>query len=220
MNRFLIFFIILLFPGLIFSGLPVKAQQQQPAPAIQPPGTGAPQSLEPDVMTNIHDIKPPEPAGFDPALLWYILIAVLASALILLLVFLWKRRKRKIKHAVALSLLPEEAALLALDELLDIENIDGKDFYFRLSSILRHYINDRYEINAPEMTTEELLPKMDRLGIDKKLVQCLKELFHTADPVKFADVHSVSARMESDLAFCRKFVKETTPKQEADNTKT
>ncbi|QTA81283.1 DUF4381 [Desulfonema limicola] len=203
-----IFSIILFFPFLIIPVLPVKAQQQPESvtPVQQP--------QEPDVMTNIHDIKPPEPAGFDPALLWYVLIAVIAIALILLLVFLWKKRKKRIKHSVAASLLPEEAALLALDELLDIENIDGKDFYFRLSLILRHYINDRYEINAPEMTTEELVPKMDRLGIDKKLVQSLKELFHTADPVKFAGIYPVASRMESDLAFGRKFVKETTPKEE------
>ena len=228
MRKFIIFFMFLIFsyvilPGLPVEGLTAKAQDQtidNPEPSVQQPGTSgtgtvSPQAQKPDVMTTIHDIKPPELAGFDPAVLWYVLIAVLVIALIVLMIFLWTRRRKRIKHKTTPSLLPEEAALLALDELLDVENIDGKDFYFRLSSILRHYINDRYEINAPEMTSEELLPKMDRLGIDKKLVQSLKELFHTSDPIKFAGVYSVTAKMESDLAFGRKFVKETTKEDES-----
>lgn len=231
MPRLIKIFVFLVIIGFVLPGMPVYSQNQgqpqnqiqaqpqaqQPAPAGQA-GKNS-QAQEPEVMTNIHDIKPPEPAGFDPSILWYVLAAVAALAIIGLLIFLWKRRTRRIKLKTTPSLLPEEAALLALDELLDVENINGKDFYFRLSSILRHYINDRYEINAPEMTTEELLPKVDRLGIDKTLVQSLRELFHASDPVKFAGVHSVASRMENDLAFGRKFVKETTTTGEIEDNK-
>ncbi|GBC60095.1 hypothetical protein DENIS_1039 [Desulfonema ishimotonii] len=165
-------------------------------------------------MADIHDIRPPEPAGFDPAILWYLAGAVAALAFLAGLFYGWKRRKRSPRMTVTPALPPETEAINGLNALSDVQAIDGKDFYFRLSAILRRYIAGRYGINAPEMTTEELLPKLDKAGPERSLLQSLKSLFHTADPVKFAGQYAVTGQMESDLVFARKFVEQTTPSPE------
>ena len=38
-----------------------------------------------------------------------------------------------------------------------IEQGQFEDYYVQLSSIVRHYLEDRFHLRAPEMTTEEFL---------------------------------------------------------------
>ncbi|HHC25429.1 MAG TPA: hypothetical protein ENK58_08490, partial [Desulfobacterales bacterium] len=91
-------------------------------------------------MTDIHDIKLLENIGVDLTLLYYALGAVLILALLFAVFFYLKKRKKRIKEKTIVTLSPDEAAFALLDELTDVEIIDGKEFYFRLSAILRAYI--------------------------------------------------------------------------------
>ncbi len=160
-------------------------------------------------MSDIHDIKPPEKIGIDLTPLYYVLLTVLILAILVIAVIYLKKRKKRKKEKKFVSLPPDELAMSLLDELLDIDNVEGKKFYFQLSAILRGYIQGRYGINAPEMTTEEFLPRVDELGIERGLQQRLRDLFHVADPVKFAGAHAVQTRMRNDLNFVISFVKQT-----------
>jgi hypothetical protein len=161
-------------------------------------------------MTDIHDIKSLEIIGLDPAWIRIAAYTLLAMAVIAAAMYIWKKlKKRRVNH-VAAPLSPDEAALKQLDGLTDIENIDGKEFYFRLSAIMRNYIDGRFGIHAPEMTTEELLPRIDALEIAKEMQKELKELLRACDPVKFAGFPSVISTMKRDLFFAINFVKETT----------
>jgi len=160
-------------------------------------------------MTDIHDIKPPEKIGYDLKWLYYLISGIIIALLLAGIFFFFKYRKRKIQEKQIITLSSDELALKLLDELLDVDNIDGKIFYFNLSAILRNYIQGRYKINAPEMTTEELIPKIDSFGLDRELSQKLRALLHSADPVKFAGVTTVQAKMQNDLLFVIDFVKKT-----------
>ncbi len=178
-----------------------KTDVQQPAPGE------AEQAVR---MSDIHDLKPPEEAGFDPTVLYYAL-AALPVLLILTALFLYLKKRMKKKNDLQnrSTLPPDELAFHLLDELLDVERIDGKVFYFQLSAILRGYIQGRYGINAPEMTTEELLPAIDRSDIPKELQKNVRELLHSSDPVKFAGKPAVQSKMHNDLMLVRNFVKQT-----------
>lgn len=211
---------------LLFFGCFVFAQQDQPA-VTTPPAENAGNSEQPDAggpdpgeeknaveMSDIHDIKPPEEAATDLSFLIYVFGAVLIVAAVFALLFHLSNRTGKTKEKKFVRLPPDETALNLLDELVEVENIDGKEFYFRLSSILRNYIEGRFEFNAAEMTTEELLPKIDKLGTDRKLLKDLKELMLSTDPVKFAGEFAVESKMKTDLAFVRTFVNQTKQKEE------
>jgi len=183
----------------------LQNRKASPPPVPAQPGT----SDDAVPMTDIHDIKPPESAGFDPVILWYVLAAIAILAVLAGIIYWFTHRKKRVKAMTVPSLPPHEAALLALNELSDVENMEGKTFYFRLSAIVRHYLEGRFGINAPEMTTEELLPRIDRLEMDRNLHKSLKNLFQSADPVKFAGAFAVAKNMQEHLLFAIKLVKET-----------
>ncbi len=164
-------------------------------------------------MTDIHDIKPLEVLAADWSWIYYILGAVLILAVIGAIIYYFKKSRTRKLSSVETPVLPHEAALGSLDALADVENMDGKAFYFCLSNILRTYIEARFRINALEMTTEELLPKIDLLGISKEMQQALKALIRSTDPVKFAGAPAAVSKMREHLYFIRKFVEQTAETQ-------
>lgn len=162
-------------------------------------------------MTDIHDIKPIETIGFNPVILWYFALgAVLLLLLAIVFVYWKKRQKKKVLEFVA-TVSPEEAALNLLDTLPPLMNSDGKQFYFELSMILRGYIEQRFAIGAPEMTTEELLSRIPELEIEKGMTRGVREFAHASDPVKFADQPAEIEKMKHHLEFVRLFIEKTTP---------
>ena len=104
---------------------------------------------------------------------------------------------------------PDTQALNDLDALAAETDPDGKRFYFRLSAILRTYVEGRYGVAAAEMTTEELLPAVDRLEWPRELKRALAEFCHASDPVKFAEQPARDEAMADHLAFVRRLVEET-----------
>ena len=115
-----------------------------------------------DRLTDILDIKPPEAFGIHPAwrqYLLYGLLILLAVALVAAAVYFWKRYRRK-KNAPVLAEPAHGKALRLLDELGRKTGVDPRMFYFQLSAILRGYMEARFGIDALEMTSEELLPRI------------------------------------------------------------
>jgi hypothetical protein len=162
-------------------------------------------------LTDIHDIKPALAPGLDLRWLYW---ALAIAAVLGLLAFAWRMWRKRKKPAVAEMAPPpmpaETQALEMLDALAADGDLDPKQFYFRLSAILRRYIERRYAIPAAEMTTEELLPKVDRLPLSLELAQPLKAFCRQTDPIKFAGVGADPNRMAQDMAFAREFVHKTT----------
>jgi len=165
-------------------------------------------------MTDIHDIKPLVDIGID--IPWAV---VLVGILILLMLsaafFYWRylRKAAKIRDVIP-ELPPEANAHRALNKISDVKQLDGKTFYFNLSAILRQYLYERFNMNAPEMTTEELLPQIKTLNLDKDLFDGISRLCQGADSIKFAGLRPQIRQMETDLIFAHKFVDGTALKMD------
>lgn len=109
---------------------------------------------------------------------------------------------------------PGEVALAALrrlhaDRLLDEGRFEA--FYVELTAITRRYIEDRFEVRAPEMTTEEFLSTASgeaRLGDARR--RLLGEFLGQADLVKFARAQPSRPDCEAAFAAAQRFVEETT----------
>jgi hypothetical protein len=161
-------------------------------------------------MTDIHDIKAALAMGHDLRWLYWALAILVFLALAALV---WRRWLKRGKPAAAGSapppLSPDAEALQRLDALAAEEDLDPKQFYFRLSAVVRCYVERRFDMPAAEMTTEELLPRVDRLPMAPELAQTLKAFCRAADPVKFAGAPAEPGRMAHDLAFAREFVRRT-----------
>jgi Domain of unknown function (DUF4381) len=161
-------------------------------------------------MTDIHDIKP---ILYIPADWGWWVWALIALVLLAAGLVWWRwRRRHPVQPAVTVEpLSPHDEAYVKLDALAQGEGIAGKLYYFRLSAILRHYMERRFGLPAAEMTLEELLPELACLPLGADLVQPLKSFCRAAELIKFADAPVDSASMARDLAFVRTFVQRTTP---------
>lgn len=162
-------------------------------------------------MTDIHDIKPliiPD-WGMDwgTALPW-LLLGIALLGLLFLFYYFWRKRGRQATDA-QVEVSPYEQAINGLEELSAEDFSAARDFYFALSAIFREYLEGRFQLPAPEMTSEELLPAINGLEIDRSLKTGAKEWIQFSDLVKFADLPASRGRMESDLNFVKAFVEKT-----------
>lgn len=86
------------------------------------------------------------------------------------------------------KLLPHEKALQKIEKIkaehLD-KDADQKEYYTELTDALRQYLEDRFDIRAKEMTSSEIISKLENEEDQSKIAE-LREVFETADLVKFA----------------------------------
>ena len=136
------------------------------------------------IPTDIRDIKPPVDIP-DPWLWRWVLLSGLAAALIVLIIVgLFKRKKAAAAEVVVIP--PHIRAKQRLAEALRFIS-DPNQFCTEVSNTLRLYLEERFELRAPERTTEEFLIELQNskhLTLDQKL--SLGEFLQSCDLVKFA----------------------------------
>ncbi|MBL8013083.1 MAG: hypothetical protein JNN05_04475, partial [Candidatus Omnitrophica bacterium] len=87
-----------------------------------------------------------------------------------------------------------------------------RTYFTELSTIIRTYLEQRFEIRAPEMTTQEFLESMkDSSVLHQQHKDILKELLQTADMVKFAKHQPNGERAALCFDLARRMVNETKP---------
>lgn len=153
---------------------------------------------------------------------WYVTIAcvLLFVPFLLLLIYLVKRIRdnkpiiRKVK--VEPKLPPHQ---LAMQEIERIKNEkvwqkgEPKEYYTELTDTLRVYIKERFGFNALEMTSSEIIDKLLEMK-DKEAISDLRELFQTADLVKFAKHNPMMNENDANLINAIDFINETKEKED------
>jgi hypothetical protein len=169
--------------------------------------------------TDIRDIKPPEEVPFDWRPYGIAAAAVVAVGLLGAAFFYFlnrPRRQRKVPPRPA-----HEIALAALHRLRTrrfIEEGKIEQYYVELSSIVRSYLEQRFHLRAPEMTTEEFLGAAANDGrLTAQQRRLLGEFLSQADLVKFA--RHLPTLKDSEAAYdaAQRLVEETRPAAPAQN---
>lgn len=145
------------------------------------------------------------------------LLMLSLTVLIALIVSHFLRKPRTILHAPPPPP-PHVTALNALKALREkqyIERAEIEPFFVELSLIVRHYIEDRFRLRAPEQTTEEFI----RVAADARVLshphQTLIHAFlEQSDLVKFARHRPGTPEMSAAYDAAERLVHETTPKEE------
>ncbi len=148
-----------------------------------------------DTTRSITDIKMPYDAPLTlKEVTPYILGVILIGAIIFLILYSIKRKKKN-QPLFKLPTKPKEPAhIIALRELDRIKNEKiwqkekTKQYYSEVTDALRNYIEDRFEIPAMEQTTDEILEsfRYRKDLLKDKTFQNLSQILSLADLVKFA----------------------------------
>ena len=159
------------------------------------------------------DIAPPVKLAWRGLPIWAWIAIAAALVLVAVAFLLWRRaRRRRLQRGEP----SEPAHLLALaaldrlqsDDLIALQRID--EFYVRVSSILRYYIEWRFALRAPEQTTEEFLDAMLVAGGPiAEYRDLLSAFLKHCDLVKFARHHPATDDMHNALQRAREFVEQT-----------
>jgi hypothetical protein len=105
--------------------------------------------------------------------------------------------------------------LRALDARQLPQSSEFEPFYVELSSILRHYIEDRFMLHAPERTTPEFLAEASGAGaLTEDHQKLLAGFLRHSDRVKFAKFEPTVTEMDHSMSLVLHFVDETVPKPE------
>ncbi|MDE5881364.1 MAG: YpfN family protein [Muribaculaceae bacterium] len=142
---------------------------------------------------------------------WVILLVVLLAG-----AAIWAMRRYK-KEGTVLPKKPQptpyETAMRDLRE-LKTKNLweQGleKEYFTRLTDILRTYLDRRFGINAMEMTTREIMDHLYESDIKDKR-EYMRQILSVADFVKFAKVRPLPADNIAAYENAVKFVEETKP---------
>ncbi len=166
-----------------------------------------PKDAKADLKPALGELGPREvpPAPRWPWLVVGLVLLAAASPLALRAFLAWRRKARQ-RSAY-------EIARARLQRLLDsprpaAEQIDA--FYVELSGIVRRYLEDRFDLRAPELTTEEFLASVgESPDLSRDHQALLQEFLRQADLVKFAGVQPSDADVERSIEVAASFLEET-----------
>ena len=159
-------------------------------------------------IEDIEDVlEMPKPASF--AWLWALGIAAVAAIAGL---WLYLRRKR-VKELVRIFKPAHELAYERLRVLVNEDLVGAgkiKEFYERISDILRHYIEHRFSLRAPERTTEEFLAELANTNVlPSAEKQRLGEFLKHCDLVKFAKHNPTTQQIQETFDLVKDFIEKT-----------
>ena len=162
---------------------------------------------------------PPKDVQNNPFLWdeWKALFLTSILMLMLGLLAFWLYLRLKANKPIMISvrivkkILPHQKALKAIDQIKAermTSSEDQKEYYTRLTDTLRQYIRERFGFNAMEMTSTEIIMHLQESG-DQKMIGELKELFETADLVKFAKYSTLLGENDLNLVNAINFIDQT-----------
>lgn len=144
----------------------------------------------------------------------WILGVMILGAIAIIIYTIYLRRKSK-KPLILFKPKPElPAHILAIEALNHLKDEAlwkrgrFKEYYTGLTDILRNYFERRYGVMAQEMTSDEILEAL-KSHTNGSLLNKLKNLFYTADLVKFAKGIPESYENEVNLDIAYDFVETT-----------
>ena len=166
-----------------------------------------------------HDIKGQirYPVTFREVIPW-VGLALLVAALVWLLVR-WIRLRRQNRDFFGKPVVKDPPHIVALRSLEKTraqklwQAGKQKQFYTQVTDALRQYIADRFDVAALEQTSAEMFRDLQDKDIEPELKEKLKDLFTTADFVKFAKHTASDQENENAIPTAIRFVNETYMKE-------
>ncbi len=161
---------------------------------------------------DIRDVKPP--VAFPAT--WMSLLIVLAVVLLAISAYFayrWYQRQKIQAASKTITKTPWEKAYERLEDLRKSNLLARGEwgrYYLILSDIVRRYFEERFNVRAPEMTSEEFLMSLRNFhGLPAESKNLLEEFLGVCDMVKFAKHAPDAAQAQENIALARRLIDET-----------
>lgn len=162
---------------------------------------------------DIRDIRPPVVITDAWVWVWWTLLVLAVAAVGVLAARLWLCRRAQ--PLIIPVIPPHERARRKLEAALDLFD-QPKPFCILVSDAVRLYLEERFELQAPERTTEEFLQELKGNAQLSRAHKDVLERFLTAcDFVKFARHQAGRAELEGLYAAALRLIEETMPEPAA-----
>ena len=144
--------------------------------------------------------------------IWGVVAALLIGGLLAYVIYRLKNNKpiiRRIRNKKRLA--PHKVAMQKIEQIKEEkiwQSEDSKEYYTQLTDTLRNYIKERYGFNAMEMTSYEIIQKLQEVN-DEEAIAELRELFQTADLVKFAKYNTLINENDRNLVNAIEYINQT-----------
>lgn len=157
-----------------------------------------------------------EPYTFAEILPWVLLGVAVITLVAFLIWYIMKRRKNQpvfIRRPKPV-LPPDVLAIQKLEE-LRLAKIwqQGKlkKYFTELTDIIREYFDGRFDIDAMEMTSDEIIEALRGKDINDQALDKIRNVLELADLVKFAKGQTTPLENDLSLNHCLDVVNETKP---------
>ena len=144
--------------------------------------------------------------------IWFFVLALLIGGLLGYVIYRLKTNKPIIRRIRNKKRQPPHKVAMQKIEQIKEEKIwqseDSKEYYTQLTDTLRTYIKERYGFNAMEMTSFEIIQKLQEVN-DEEAINELRELFQTADLVKFAKYSTLINENDRNLVSAIEYINQT-----------
>ncbi len=142
-----------------------------------------------------------------------ILISVLA---VLILIYVKKRKNKNNSEEPDALIDPYDDALIAINSLREQQSkLSPKPFVFRLSEILRIYVERVFNVPAMELTGEEFMREIaSHAFFQNRYDKVLEEFINQGDRIKYSEENSDKRQMNLLMETALHFVKDTHAKLE------
>ncbi|MEO6169017.1 MAG: hypothetical protein ABIO46_04140 [Chitinophagales bacterium] len=175
-------------------------------------------TVKTDTSAAARSIKPPFEIPVPGRSVWWYVIPLVSFVIIALAGWYFlveKRSRRKLIITKPGDLrLPHEKAfdsIRELEELKPWEQNQVKDYYVKITQVLREYIETGLDLPALENTTQEIIASLQSRSLDKGLLQQLNYDLSMADLVKFAKEQPTAPDHLQILKTVKEFVEKTHP---------
>ena len=142
-------------------------------------------------------------------------IVLAVVGILYLIYYLQKHRKAPQPVAVEKKKPSVPAIVTARAKLADMKDnelwnsLKVKDYYTDLTDIAREYLEGQFEIDAVEMTTDEIMKEVNALNLQEFVKMKLQDTLITADLVKFAKANPSKDENEQSFKDINLFVEDS-----------
>ena len=145
----------------------------------------------------------------------WIAIVIIIAGVVYLIIYLKKHKKTKDvvveekKRPTIPAIITARAKLAEMKDNEVWNTPQTKDYYTDLTDIAREYLEGQFEIDAIEMTTDEIMEAINRLDLNNLTKSKLQDTLTTADLVKFAKANPSAEQNKQSFSDINNFVEDS-----------